>query len=172
VESEPSDVDDVRLTDCRCDLSGGSKSSDPEHLAYQEACRQLVKAYVSCFEELAQSDAEDDNTLDNLEWCFINMVYSSLLNHCCLDQELLLLCRTFFGLEKGCLKMRISSLVGKKGRKNILGWIETFPDEFAEEGKALKAQIRALPWKQWTQNRGQDWTRRMGNSYHSDDSDD
>ncbi|KAK1216558.1 hypothetical protein PQX77_020804 [Marasmius sp. AFHP31] len=152
VESQPSDVDDVRLTDCDCDLSGGSESSDPGHLAYREACRQLVRAYVSLFEELAQNGAKDSNTIYDLIYCFNNMVYSSLLEHCCLDQELLLLCRTFFGLAKGCLIMQIGSGVGKAGRQNILGWIKTFPDEFAEEGKALKAQVRALPWKQWAQN--------------------
>ncbi|KAK1216561.1 hypothetical protein PQX77_020807 [Marasmius sp. AFHP31] len=152
VESEPSDVDDVQLTGCCCDLPGGSESSDPGHLAYREACRQLVRAYVSRFEELAQSGAEDDNTIDDLMYCFLNMVDSSLLEHCCLDQELLLLCRTFFGLAKGCLKMWIYSGDAKKERKNMLGWIETFPDEFAEEGKALKAQVRALPWKQWARN--------------------
>ncbi|KAK1233438.1 hypothetical protein PQX77_003405 [Marasmius sp. AFHP31] len=58
VESEPSDVDDVRLTDCCCDLFGGSELSDPEYLAYQEACTQLVRAYVSRFEELAQTPAK------------------------------------------------------------------------------------------------------------------
>ncbi|KAK1230037.1 hypothetical protein PQX77_006887 [Marasmius sp. AFHP31] len=152
LESEPSDVDDVRLTDCRCDLSGGSESSDPGHLAYREACRQLVRAYVSRFEELAQSGAEDNNAIDDLMYCFLNMVYSSLFEHCCLDQELLLLCRTFFGLTKGYLKMRIYSGDAKGGRKNMLGWIETFPDEFAEEGNALKAQVHALPWKQWARN--------------------
>ncbi|KAK1233342.1 hypothetical protein PQX77_003507, partial [Marasmius sp. AFHP31] len=140
VESQPSDVDNVCLTDCDCDLSGGSESSDLGHLAYQEACRQLVKAYVSCFEELAQSGAEDNDTINDLGWCFLNMVHLSLLKHCCLDQELLLLCRTFFGLAKGCLKMQIDSGIEKARRKKILRWIETFPDEFAEEGKALKAQ--------------------------------
>ncbi|KAK1217532.1 hypothetical protein PQX77_019821 [Marasmius sp. AFHP31] len=157
VESEPSDVDDVRLTDCRCDLSGGSESSDPGHLAYREGCRQLVRAYVSRFEELAQSGAEDNNTIHDLISCFLNMVNSSLLNHCCLDQELLLLCRTFLGLTKGCLKMRIDSWLGKEGRKNMLGWIKTFPDEFAEEGKVLKAQVCALPWEQWAQNSVRSW---------------
>ncbi|KAK1217076.1 hypothetical protein PQX77_020278 [Marasmius sp. AFHP31] len=151
-ELEPTDVDNVRLTDCRCDLSGGSESSDPGHLAYREVCRQLVEAYVSLFKELAQSGAEDLDTISRLEACFENMVTSSLLKHCCLDQELLLLCRTFFGLAKGCLKMRIRSEIGEKGRKNMLGWIETFPGRFAEEGKALKAQVRALPWKQWVRN--------------------
>ncbi|KAK1215954.1 hypothetical protein PQX77_021424 [Marasmius sp. AFHP31] len=157
VESKPSDVDDVRLTDCCCDLSGGSNSSDPGHLAYQEACRQLVKAYVSCFEELAQSSLKDSNTIGDLGNCFSNMVFSSLLKHCRLDQELLLLCQTFFGLVKGCLKMKIDSGFGKEGRKNILGWIKTFPDEFAEEGKALKVQVRTLPWKQWVENVGGSW---------------
>ncbi|KAK1216766.1 hypothetical protein PQX77_020597 [Marasmius sp. AFHP31] len=152
VESQPSDVDDVRLTDCHCDLSGGSELSDPGHLAYQEACRQLVKAYVSLSEGVAQSNAEDGDTIGNLGQCFLNMVYSSLLKHCCLDQELLLLCRTFFGLAKGCLIMQIDSRLGNMGRKNMLRWIKTFPDEFAEEGNALKAQVCALPWKQWAQN--------------------
>ncbi|KAK1216587.1 hypothetical protein PQX77_020779 [Marasmius sp. AFHP31] len=152
VEPEPTDVDNVRLTDCRCDLSVGSESSDPGHLAYREACRQLVKAYVSLFKELAQSGAEDDNTITDLGYCFENMVTSSLLEHCCLDQELLSLCRTFFGLAKGCLKMWIDPEDGENGRKNMLEWIKTFPGRFAEEGKALKAQVRALPWKQWVRN--------------------
>ncbi|KAJ8090508.1 hypothetical protein PM082_002396 [Marasmius tenuissimus] len=152
VDSEPSDVDDVRLTDCHCDLSGGSELSDPEHVAYREACGQLVKAYISLFEELAQSGAEDKGTIDDLKRYFLNVVYSSLLEHCCLDQELLLLCQTFFGLAKGCLAMQIDSVFGKKRRKNMFGWIETFPDSFAEEGKALKAQVLDLPWEQWAQN--------------------
>ncbi|KAK1235229.1 hypothetical protein PQX77_001555 [Marasmius sp. AFHP31] len=169
VELEPTDVDNVCLTDCRCDLSGGSESSDPGHLAYQEACRQLVKAYVSLFEELVQSGAEDYDTIEHLGTCFENMVTSSLLEHCCLDQELLLLCRTFFGLAKGCLKMQIHPEDGEKGRKNMLGWIETFPGRFAEEGKALKAQVRTLPWKQWVRN----LLRDPGDlSWASDDSDD
>ncbi|KAK1230262.1 hypothetical protein PQX77_006651, partial [Marasmius sp. AFHP31] len=168
VELEPTDVDNVRLTDCHCDLSGGSELNDPQHLAYREACGQLVEAYVSLFKELAQSGAEDDNTIGHLGFCFKNMVTSSLLEHCCLDQELLSLCRTFFGLAKGCLKMQIYSENGAKGRKNMLGWIETFPGRFAEEGKALKAQVHALHWKQWARNH----PRNPGNlSYASDDDD-
>ncbi|KAK1229036.1 hypothetical protein PQX77_007916 [Marasmius sp. AFHP31] len=167
VESEPTDVDNVRLTDCRCDLSVGSELSDPGHLTYRAACRQLVKAYVSLFEELAQSGAEDADTITDLGWCFENMVTSSLLEHCCLDQELLSLCRTFFGLAKGCLKMWINPEDGEKGRKNMLGWIETFPGRFAEEGKALKVQVRALPWKQWAQN----YAATRGNPYNPNDSD-
>ncbi|KAJ8090503.1 hypothetical protein PM082_002391 [Marasmius tenuissimus] len=173
VHSEPSDVDNVHLTDCRCDLPGGSESSNPEHLAYREACRQLVKAYVSLFEELAQSGVEDEDTIDDLEDCFLNMVCSSLLKHCCLDQELLLLCQMFFGLAKGCLVMRFHPGYGKEGRKNMLGWIETFPaDSFAEEGKSLKAQVRALPWKRWAQNYHLAYERDSAFEWDSDNSDD
>ncbi|KAK1230302.1 hypothetical protein PQX77_006608 [Marasmius sp. AFHP31] len=163
VQSEDTDVDNVRLTDCRCDLSGGSELSNPGHLAYRAACRQLVKAYVSLFKELAQSSVKDSDTIGDLGWCFENMVTSSLLKHCCLDQELLLLCQTFFGLAKGCLKMWVDSEHGENGRKNMLEWIKTFPGRFTKEGKALKAQILALPWKQWVENAGETW-------YDSDDS--
>ncbi|KAK1215071.1 hypothetical protein PQX77_022338 [Marasmius sp. AFHP31] len=152
VQSEVADVDNVHLTDCRCDLSRGSESGDPGHLAYQEACRQLVKAYVSLFEELAPIGAENNDTTRDLRLCFKNMVTSSLLKHCCLDQELLLLCQMFFGLAKGCLEMQIDPEGGEEGRKNMLEWIETFPGRFTEEGRALKVQVLALPWEQWAQN--------------------
>ncbi|KAK1226098.1 hypothetical protein PQX77_010965 [Marasmius sp. AFHP31] len=47
------------LTDCHCDLSGGIRSCDPRHLAYQEACIQLVRSYISHLEENIQLCAED-----------------------------------------------------------------------------------------------------------------
>ncbi|KAK1228825.1 hypothetical protein PQX77_008120 [Marasmius sp. AFHP31] len=170
VELKPTEVDNVRLTDCRCDLSRGCESSNPEHLAYREACWQLLKAYVSLFEELVQSGAEHNNwVIGDLGRCFENMVTSSLLTHCCLDQELLSLCRTFFGLAKGCLEMQIKSKDGKEGRKNMLEWIETFPSRFTAEGEALKAQVRGLPWKRWARNQ----SKNPGNlSWASDDPDD
>ncbi|KAK1216564.1 DNA-dependent RNA polymerase II [Marasmius sp. AFHP31] len=170
VESGPTGVSNVCLTDCHCDLSGGSESSDPGHLAYREACRQLVKAYLSLFEELAQSSVEDSYTLEDLEHCFGNMLNSSLHKHCCLDQQLLLLYRTFLGLAKDRLAMKISYSRGKECRENMLGWIATFPDSFTEEGKALRVQVRALPWKRWAQNSNLRYPGDL--AWASDDSDD
>ncbi|KAK1234139.1 hypothetical protein PQX77_002651 [Marasmius sp. AFHP31] len=144
---EPSDTDNVHLTDCHCDLSGGKESWDSGHLAYQEACLQHAKAYIPHFEELAQSNLYKAKRL------FLNIVQSLLLAHCRLDTELLSLCWTFFGIAKGCLGMRIDEEDGEIGRNNILAWIETFPDKFAEEGEALKVQFLGLPWEQWEQNR-------------------
>ncbi|KAJ8084915.1 hypothetical protein PM082_003692 [Marasmius tenuissimus] len=40
----------------------------------------------------------------------------------------------------------------EEGRPNLLEWIETFPDWFVEEGKALKAQVLTLPWERWARN--------------------
>ncbi|KAK1233961.1 hypothetical protein PQX77_002847, partial [Marasmius sp. AFHP31] len=116
--------EDLRLTDCRCDLSQGSESRDPGHLAYQLACIHLVKAFISIFGKLVQTGAEDEHTIDQLGKTFRNMMDSSLLKHCCMGIELLSLFGTFLGLANGCSVMRIDSLHGEQGRINILQWIE------------------------------------------------
>ena len=85
----PSALGNVRLTDCHCDLSGGSGSRDPSHVAYQEACSKRFKALVSLFDE-----AQDPNTVDKLSWGFEDLTRSALLEHCRLDTGLLSLCRT------------------------------------------------------------------------------
>jgi len=122
--SRPSSVDDVRLTECRCGLSGGNESRDPWHIAYQEGCLKLVKAYISLFKELSQSGAEDNGTILELENIFLNLTLSPLLKHCRLDTELLSLCQTFFGLAKGCLTVWIDSDEREQGTKNMLEWFE------------------------------------------------
>ena len=122
--TQPSTVDDVRVTECRCGLSGRNKSQDPWHVAYQEACSKLVKTYISRFEELSQRGAEDSGTIWELTGIFMNLTVSALLKHCDLDTELFSLCRTFFGLAKGCLTMRIDSDGRRRGTKNMLEWFE------------------------------------------------
>ncbi|KAK1231085.1 hypothetical protein PQX77_005801 [Marasmius sp. AFHP31] len=123
--SPPRDVDNLCLTDCHCSLSGGNESQDVGHLAYQEACLQLVKAFVSLFEMLAHSGLKDDETIRELGNVFLNVVHLLRLQHCRLDTELLLLCRTFFGLAKGCSVMRIVLVDETSGLKDsMLSWIE------------------------------------------------
>ncbi|KAK1217669.1 hypothetical protein PQX77_019663 [Marasmius sp. AFHP31] len=121
--SRPSDIDEVHLTDCHCDLSRGNEPCDPAHIAYQEACMELFQAYVSRFEILSQNGAEDIST-EELEGIFMNIVASLLLKHCRLDMELFSLCRTFFGLADGCTVMQIDFKNGEEGSQNILEWIE------------------------------------------------
>ncbi|KAJ8085044.1 hypothetical protein PM082_003822 [Marasmius tenuissimus] len=150
------------LTDCHCDLSGGNESRHPGHLAYEEGCMQLVKAYISHFQEVIQKLTGAFVRYDYelyIHFAFENFIRSSLLNHFRINTELLSLCQTFFGLAKGCSVMRVHSNDGEKGRKNMLGWIETFPDEFAEAGEALKVQILGLPWERWAQNWEERWVR-------------
>ena len=124
--SRPSVIDDVRLTECHCDLSGENEpeSRDPKHLAYQEACLQRVKAYISRFEELSLSGAENEVTITELRGIFLNLTWSSLLKHCRLDAEVVSLCRTVFGLVKRCLVMQIKSYCGAEGRENMLRWFD------------------------------------------------
>ncbi|KAJ8091618.1 hypothetical protein PM082_020848 [Marasmius tenuissimus] len=150
--SRPNSGQVLHLTDCHCDLSGGNQSDDPWHIAYQEACLRLVKAFVSLFEELALSGKNDHKTTDELECTFQNLALTSLLKHCRPDTELFSLCQTFFILAKGCLLMEVGPSNGEKGKTNLLGWIEAFPDKFDEERQALKAQVVTLPWCQWKQN--------------------
>ncbi|KAJ8095696.1 hypothetical protein PM082_022954 [Marasmius tenuissimus] len=148
--SQPSTGQWPRLTDCDCDLSGGNQSGDISgHWAYQEACLQISKLLVSHLEKLARS-AGDGETLF-LEHDFFELICSPLLQHCCLDTELVSLCRTFLELVKEPSALKFLPIYAEKARKGLLAWVETFPDGLSEEREALKAQIIALPWGQWVQ---------------------
>ncbi|KAJ8079643.1 hypothetical protein PM082_011230 [Marasmius tenuissimus] len=139
-----------RLTDCDCDLSGGNESHDPWHRAYQEACMQLVKALTSLFEKHARSGAEDENTISELMYIFLNLADPSLLlKHCRPDTELLSICLTFFEHAKVCSSLEFGPLGGEKVRKDLFEWIETFPDTLTEKAEALKTKVLDLPWEQW-----------------------
>ncbi|KAK1217887.1 hypothetical protein PQX77_019441 [Marasmius sp. AFHP31] len=122
--SPPILVDEVRLTDCHCDLFIGNEPCDPAHIAYQRACMELFKAFVSRFEIHHQSDAKDFSAISKLGGIFRDIMGSLLLEHCRLDMELFSLCRTFFGLAEGCLVMGIGPEKGERARKKVLEWIE------------------------------------------------
>ncbi|KAJ8077541.1 hypothetical protein PM082_001972 [Marasmius tenuissimus] len=151
--SRPSHAGDVRLTDCRCHISGGNVSRDPRHIAYQDACAQLAGAFTSLFEELSRSGAEGAfSVTTELQNIFLNMVQSWLLKHCRCDMELLVLCQRFIGLANGCLSLRIDPEAREGGRKNMLEWLKTIPDRFAEEKNSLEARFLSLPWERWERN--------------------
>ncbi|KAK1234118.1 hypothetical protein PQX77_002682 [Marasmius sp. AFHP31] len=116
--SPPRGVDNVRLADCHCGLSGGSESQNPGHLAYQESCMQVAEANFSDFTQL-----QVDQDTDYLSWVFEYMVMSPLLKHCRVHTVLLSLCQTFFEHAKHCVKMWIRSSRREEGRKNMLEWI-------------------------------------------------
>ena len=123
----PGTDENVRLTYCRCDLSGGKESRDPGHVAYQEGCLTVVKAYVALFEELFQSGVEFQSSKvaeDGMVWLFLNLTQSALLTHCRLDTEVLSICRTFLGVAKDCLMMPISSHNRQSGTRNMFKWFE------------------------------------------------
>ncbi|KAK1222329.1 hypothetical protein PQX77_014826 [Marasmius sp. AFHP31] len=73
--SRPNNVDDIRLTNCRCDLSGGIKRNPVVgDLVYQRACMQLVKDFTSTFKFLTWDDV-DNATLEELENIFLNVTF-------------------------------------------------------------------------------------------------
>ncbi|KAJ8091630.1 hypothetical protein PM082_020864 [Marasmius tenuissimus] len=140
------DQQPVLLSECHCDLTGGRESRDPRHIAYQDACLEFVKALTSKFaEEIARGNGLESSEDSIAVQIFCNLVESALLKHCRLTAELLSLCRTFFDLVKGYPRILGSGSDGL-GKESLVEWIETFPETFAEEGKALKAQVLALPW--------------------------
>ncbi|KAK1225057.1 hypothetical protein PQX77_012019 [Marasmius sp. AFHP31] len=140
-----------RLTDCDCDLSVGNGMGDTWHRAYQEACMQIAKLFVSRFEKHARS-AEDSETLSNLLGeVFLGLTDSPILQHCCLDTELVSLCRTFLELAKECPALELIPSEEDSARKGLLAWVETFPERLTEEKEEMKARVLALPWAQWTQ---------------------
>ncbi|KAK1219874.1 hypothetical protein PQX77_017386, partial [Marasmius sp. AFHP31] len=157
--SEPSDDQQPRLTNCDCDLSGGNRSRDPFHRIYQEACTQGAKALVSHFEKLAHGDAEGDQTTTELEAILWNLTRTPLLSHCCLDAELLSLCRKFLGLAEKRLSLAVNQQSRINAQKYLSEWLDTIPDGLAEYREVLKAQVLTLPWEQWEQA----WRKRYNN---------
>ncbi|KAJ8091652.1 hypothetical protein PM082_020886 [Marasmius tenuissimus] len=139
------------LSECHCDLSGGHESHHPQHVAYQDACMRYARALTSEFAEIAPGAGQSAQHDSELGAILCNLVGSALLKHCRLDTELLSLCRTFFELVKGFRSVFVWIQAERKwskrdGRANLLEWIETFPEKFAEEGRALKSQVLSLPW--------------------------
>ncbi|KAK1216443.1 hypothetical protein PQX77_020912 [Marasmius sp. AFHP31] len=115
------------LTNCHCDLSEGKESEDPKHLAYQEACIHLVEAFVSDFEAISRIDPEDTDAKYELNAILGNLVDSSLLRHCLIDERLLSLCDTFFEVARSCALLHIPSEWGERRRTELLKWIEVSP---------------------------------------------
>ncbi|KAK1224531.1 hypothetical protein PQX77_012567 [Marasmius sp. AFHP31] len=116
----PHGVDNVLLTDCHCDLSGGSEAHDPGHLAYQDSCMQFAKANISYFTGLGQGIGD----FSEVGEVFERIVGSSLLKHCRVHTELLSLCQTFFEHAKGLSTMSVRSYKGEEYMNNMLEWIE------------------------------------------------
>ncbi|KAK1220290.1 hypothetical protein PQX77_016955 [Marasmius sp. AFHP31] len=169
------DQQPVLLSECHCDLSGEHKSHNPQHIAYQDACMEYVKALTSkSAKMIAQGDRNKAGTGAQLERIFYNLVGSALLKHCHLGTELLSVCQTFFKVVKGyppifnfvqewAMEWEDGEDPLGKGKANLLDWIESFPGKFTEEGKALKAQVLALPWPEYKES---------SNEENEDDEDD
>ncbi|KAK1221630.1 hypothetical protein PQX77_015560 [Marasmius sp. AFHP31] len=161
------DQQPVLLSECHCDLSGEQESHNPQHIAYQDACMEYAKALTFKFAEMiAQGDREEAGSGIMLEEIFRNLVESALLKHCHLGTELLSLCQTLFEVVKGyppifnfvqeyAKDYGTWNLLGE-GKANLLDWIESFPNKFSEEGKALKAQVLALPWPEYDESSNED----------------
>ncbi|KAJ8091634.1 hypothetical protein PM082_020868 [Marasmius tenuissimus] len=158
----------AHLSECHCDLSGEHESDDPEHVVYQNACMEYAQALIFKFPDMiargVTEEAGDSSTV-RLSVIFLILTQSALLKHCRLGTELFSLCWTFFEHVKnyppifGLVHSRLESehgydesrfLQAWRGTANLLEWIETFPEKYIEEGKALEAQVLALPWPKWT----------------------
>ncbi|KAJ8082901.1 hypothetical protein PM082_008758 [Marasmius tenuissimus] len=139
----------LRITECQCDAQSiGNKSGDAaKHLAYQEACTRVVRAYVTKFEVLARTN--DD--VWELNRIFITVVDSALLQHCRLDTELFSLFNTVFASARGCSLLQFYGGTNDRERlkARLSDWIKTFPESFAQEAAEIKAQVNTLSWDKW-----------------------
>ncbi|KAK1234038.1 hypothetical protein PQX77_002776 [Marasmius sp. AFHP31] len=142
----------LRLTDCHCYLSVGKRSDDPGHLAYQEACIQLVRAFVAEFRVCAKNGSRERKETDvELTVIFETLLGSWLLNHCPIDTEMISLCNTFFETAQGC-ELFITCDEAERWRNMLFEWTETFPEMFTEEGRVIRGRVIALPWQRWERN--------------------
>ncbi|KAJ8095405.1 hypothetical protein PM082_023175 [Marasmius tenuissimus] len=147
-------VSGVRLTDCSCE---GNQSSDLNHLAYQEACMGLLKAFISELDNLPHINTSYKETADSLG-IFLNVVHSSLLRQCRPDAELLSLCSDFFHSVQRSPAFHSENpyycqddVFPDQGKTKLLNWIGTaFPPELAHKVEGLREQVLALPWNKWT----------------------
>ncbi|KAJ8079003.1 hypothetical protein PM082_013290 [Marasmius tenuissimus] len=133
----------AQLTDCHCDFSGGNQPDDPNHLAYQEACMHLVKAFISDFKWLIDNGPEEENMVE-LSGIFGNLVDSSLLRHCRLEMELLSLCETLFELAVNPTLLRVRHRDREARRAELLKWIGTFPEDYVDKAENLKSRVMDL----------------------------
>ncbi|KAJ8095432.1 hypothetical protein PM082_023202 [Marasmius tenuissimus] len=150
--------------DCGSRTASATIGEDREHIAYREACVQLLKALISEFMVLShgvmiypvtfEANRSTINDCSDFNGIFLNVVESKLLQHCHLDTEVLSLCHSFFdcALQKPLARSLGTSYVYTNRVRleaKLLEWIESFPDRFADKGESMKAQVLSLPWSQW-----------------------
>ncbi|KAL0566669.1 hypothetical protein V5O48_015336 [Marasmius crinis-equi] len=150
----------VRITGCYCDDSE-SDATHPGHRAYQAACLQTAKAFVSgyCSDDPIESAAPLDNELYSI---LRNVLDSSLLQHCAFEPELFFTCRAFLSALERRPPSSLSSHGWSKRRTRLLEWLETCPGRYAREAEAeaLESCIMSVfpqgaleDWEPWVSSR-------------------
>ncbi|KAJ8094287.1 hypothetical protein PM082_006827 [Marasmius tenuissimus] len=114
------------ITECHCDVNGGKESDEPHHLAYQNACREFLKAHMSKFDMLAGKYLS--NVRIKIRWLrrrFEEVVDSPLLYRCRVDAELLSYFQTFFKSAQNCSplnEIRFQDHGREARRRKLLEW--------------------------------------------------
>ncbi|KAK1225666.1 hypothetical protein PQX77_011380 [Marasmius sp. AFHP31] len=127
------------ITDCRCRSDADFALSSRFHERYEAACLRAVKSLASSFSSIVQSRGRP-------YWAYrilVNLVNSSLLQHCVFGPELFTQCRILFPDNVEFF----SGLLFKhseRERNKLLDWLETFPQHYASEREELKSKVVAL----------------------------
>ncbi|KAL0571396.1 hypothetical protein V5O48_010565 [Marasmius crinis-equi] len=150
--TEPVDIPmtSLRLAACRCGGSGPMDvafhrldNQDEYHINSRFACLQTARALMlpdsTSFESSDAYVAELDAILSNL-------VDSSLLQSCAFGPELLSICRALFSSEEIWVffSQARSGLTRLGRREKLLEWFKTFPDEYTEEVRNLRAEFESI----------------------------
>ncbi|KAK1218932.1 hypothetical protein PQX77_018374 [Marasmius sp. AFHP31] len=127
------------ITACRCGSDADFALSSRFHERYEAACLRAVKSLVSRL-----SSYFSEGKLSMAHVIFVNLVDSSLLQHCAFGPELFAQCRILFPGNVGKFFNGLLDINTKGHRNGLLDWLETCPQHYTSEREELKSKVVAI----------------------------
>ncbi|KAL0066363.1 hypothetical protein AAF712_006622 [Marasmius tenuissimus] len=118
------------------------RSDNLYHVGVQVACLRATRTLVESFRNVVNKGDQLEETYA----IYANLIESSLLQNCPLGPELFTLCGEIASLSRAAKWPLLGSV--DHGhllplRNKLVKWLKTFPAEYAEEARRLKADMLA-----------------------------